>query len=109
MHLNLDVLSNFRLRNSSFSPALCRCLYGPVWHTGLSPLRPPLMGHMACGHFLPHILGNPTDPISPSLQMIISKPAIIFHTSQAFFNFLSMACFASVASFQAKWNVGPCQ
>jgi hypothetical protein len=39
--------------------------------------------------------------------MIISKPAIIFHTSQAFFNFLSMACFASVASFQAKWGVGP--
>ncbi|KAI6042464.1 hypothetical protein EDC04DRAFT_2658242 [Pisolithus marmoratus] len=41
------------------------------------------------------------------LAMIISKPAIIFHTSQAFFNFLSMACFASVASFQAKWGVGP--
>lgn len=41
--------------------------------------------------------------------MIISKPAIIFHTSQAFFNFLSMACFASVASFQAKWGVGPCE
>ena len=40
--------------------------------------------------------------------MIISKPAIIFHTSQVFFNFLSMACFASVASFQAKWGVGPC-
>ncbi|KIK96567.1 hypothetical protein PAXRUDRAFT_825798 [Paxillus rubicundulus Ve08.2h10] len=41
------------------------------------------------------------------LAMIISKPAIIFHTSQIFFNFLSMACFASVASFQAKWHVGP--
>ncbi|KAG9315137.1 hypothetical protein JVU11DRAFT_4260 [Chiua virens] len=40
-------------------------------------------------------------------DMIISKPAIIFHTSQAFFNFLAMACFASVASFQAKWGVGP--
>ncbi|KAG6334110.1 hypothetical protein ID866_4972 [Astraeus odoratus] len=39
--------------------------------------------------------------------MIISKPAIIFHTSQAFFNFLAMACFASVASFQAKWGIGP--
>ncbi|KAF8134858.1 hypothetical protein EV363DRAFT_1160051 [Boletus edulis] len=39
--------------------------------------------------------------------MIISKPAIIFHTSQIFFNFLAMACFASVASFQAKWGVGP--
>ncbi|KAG6369401.1 hypothetical protein JVT61DRAFT_14933 [Boletus reticuloceps] len=41
------------------------------------------------------------------LAMIISKPAIIFHTSQIFFNFLAMACFASVASFQAKWGVGP--
>lgn len=40
-------------------------------------------------------------------DMIISKPAIIFHTSQAFFNFISMACFASVASFQAKWGIGP--
>ena len=41
--------------------------------------------------------------------MIISKPAIVFHTSQIFFNFLAMACFASVASFQAKWGVGPCK
>lgn len=41
--------------------------------------------------------------------MIISKPAIIFHTSQIFFNFLAMACFASVASFQAKWGIGPCE
>ncbi|KAJ8590458.1 hypothetical protein M405DRAFT_736800 [Rhizopogon salebrosus TDB-379] len=39
--------------------------------------------------------------------MIISRPAIIFHTSQIFFNFLAMACFASVASFQAKWKIGP--
>lgn len=40
--------------------------------------------------------------------MIVSKPAIIFHTGQIFFNFLAMACFASVASFQAHWGVGPC-
>ncbi|KAF9267690.1 hypothetical protein L218DRAFT_641171 [Marasmius fiardii PR-910] len=39
--------------------------------------------------------------------MIISKPAIVFHTSQIFFNFLAMACFASVASFQGKYGVGP--
>ncbi|EJD06666.1 uncharacterized protein FOMMEDRAFT_144613 [Fomitiporia mediterranea MF3/22] len=39
--------------------------------------------------------------------MIVSKPAIIFHASQAFFNFLAMCCFASVASFQGKWGVGP--
>src|SRR6267154_1928135 len=41
--------------------------------------------------------------------MIVSKPAIIFHISQIFFNFLAMACFASVASFQAKWKIGPCE
>ncbi|KAG7089632.1 hypothetical protein E1B28_011295 [Marasmius oreades] len=41
------------------------------------------------------------------LWMIISKPAVVFHTSQVFFNFLAMACFASVAAFQGKWGVGP--
>lgn len=40
-------------------------------------------------------------------EMIISKPAIIFHSGQIFFNFLAMICFASVASFQASWGVGP--
>lgn len=40
-------------------------------------------------------------------DMIVSKPVIIFHTSQIFFNFLAMCCFASVAGFQAKWKVGP--
>jgi len=40
-------------------------------------------------------------------DMIVSKPTIVFHTSQIFFNFLAMACFANVASFQAKWHVGP--
>jgi len=40
-------------------------------------------------------------------DMIVSKPAIIFYTGQIFFNFLAMACFAGVASFQAKWKVGP--
>lgn len=40
-------------------------------------------------------------------DMIISKPSIICHVSQAFFNFLAMCCFASVASFQAHWKVGP--
>lgn len=40
--------------------------------------------------------------------MIVSKPAIIFHSSQAFLSFLAMCCFASVASFQAKHGVGPC-
>lgn len=40
-------------------------------------------------------------------DMIISKPAIVFHASQIFFNFLAMACFASVAAFQSKWDVGP--
>ena len=40
--------------------------------------------------------------------MIVSKPAIIAHSGQIFFNFLAMACYASVAAFQAKWHVGPC-
>ncbi|TFK50034.1 hypothetical protein OE88DRAFT_1661537 [Heliocybe sulcata] len=40
-------------------------------------------------------------------DMIVSKPTIIFHASQAFFNFLAMACFASVAAFQARFHVGP--
>jgi len=39
--------------------------------------------------------------------MIVSKPAIICHASQAFFGFLAMCCFASVASFQAHYNIGP--
>jgi hypothetical protein len=40
-------------------------------------------------------------------DMIVSKPTIVLHASQIFFNFLAMACFASVASFQAHWGVGP--
>ncbi|KAJ7454820.1 hypothetical protein FB451DRAFT_1279482 [Mycena latifolia] len=40
-------------------------------------------------------------------DMIVSKPMIIFHTSQIFFNFLAMCCFAAVAAFQAKWHIGP--
>ncbi|KAI9001548.1 hypothetical protein BD414DRAFT_475006, partial [Trametes punicea] len=39
--------------------------------------------------------------------MIVSKPAIVFYVSQAFFNFLAMCCMAAVAAFQAKWGVGP--
>ena len=41
--------------------------------------------------------------------MIVSKPAIVCHASEIFFSFLAMCCFASVASFQAKWGVGPCE
>jgi len=39
--------------------------------------------------------------------MIVSKPTIVAHSSQIFFNFIAMICFAAVASFQAKWGVGP--
>ncbi|KAG0697364.1 hypothetical protein DFH29DRAFT_1071650 [Suillus ampliporus] len=52
-------------------------------------------------------IGNGRGMVNYEDDMIISKPAIIFHISQIFFNFLAMACFASVASFQAKWKVGP--
>ncbi|KAI0833715.1 hypothetical protein BC628DRAFT_1307480 [Trametes gibbosa] len=41
------------------------------------------------------------------IWMIVSKPAIVFYVSQAFFNFLAMCCMAAVCAFQAKWGVGP--
>jgi len=50
-------------------------------------------------------IGNGHAPFED--DMIVSKPTIIFHASQAFFNFLAMCCFASCAAFQAKWKVGP--
>lgn len=40
--------------------------------------------------------------------MIVAKPTIVLHSTQIFFNFLAMACFAGVARFQAKHGVGPC-
>ncbi|KAI0350032.1 hypothetical protein OH77DRAFT_1431424 [Trametes cingulata] len=40
-------------------------------------------------------------------DMIVSKPAIVFYVSQAFFNFLAMCCMAAISAFQAKWGVGP--
>lgn len=49
--------------------------------------------------------GNSLRPFDD--DMIISKPAIVAHTLQAFFSFLAMACFASLAAFQSKWKVGP--
>ncbi|KAF8274782.1 hypothetical protein EI94DRAFT_1713038 [Lactarius quietus] len=52
-------------------------------------------------------IGNRRGALGFEDDMIVSKPAIICHVSQAFFNFLAMCCFASVASFQAHWNVGP--
>lgn len=39
-------------------------------------------------------------------EMPLSKPAIVFYACQIFFSFLAMCCFASVASFQAKWKIG---
>lgn len=43
------------------------------------------------------------------VQMIVSKPTIVFHASEIFFSFLALCCFSSVAAFQAKWGVGPCE
>jgi hypothetical protein len=40
--------------------------------------------------------------------MIVSKATIILHTVQIFFNFLAMACFASLAGFQSHWGIGVC-
>jgi hypothetical protein len=69
------------------------------------------MGLVALGSFL-SLLPIPTRVsicLTTLSQMIVSKPAIVFHSSQILFNFLAMACFASVASFQAKFGVGPCK
>ncbi|KAH8826420.1 hypothetical protein DL96DRAFT_1499391 [Flagelloscypha sp. PMI_526] len=40
-------------------------------------------------------------------DMIVPKRVIVLHGAQVFFNFLAMCCMASVASFQAKYHVGP--
>ncbi|KAG5642061.1 hypothetical protein DXG03_003733 [Asterophora parasitica] len=52
-------------------------------------------------------IGHGGNAIAFDDNMIVSKPTIVFHASQIFFNFLAMACFASVASFQSKWKIGP--
>jgi len=41
-------------------------------------------------------------------DLILSKPYIVAASLQIFFSFIAMCCFASVASFQAKFSVGPC-
>jgi len=40
-------------------------------------------------------------------EMPLSKPAIVYYTCQLFFTFVAICCFASVASFQAQWKIGP--
>ncbi|KAF9470898.1 hypothetical protein BDN70DRAFT_888639 [Pholiota conissans] len=52
-------------------------------------------------------IGSGHGMVAADDDMIVSKPTIVIHASQIFFNFLAMACFAGVASFQAKWHVGP--
>lgn len=52
-------------------------------------------------------IGNGHGMVPFDDNMIVSKPAIVAHSGQIFFNFLSMACYASVAAFQAKHGVGP--
>jgi len=52
-------------------------------------------------------IGNGRGALGFEDDMIVSKPAIICHVSQAFFGFLAMCCFASVAAFQAHWHIGP--
>jgi hypothetical protein len=52
-------------------------------------------------------IGNRRGTLDFEDDMIVSKPAIICHCSQAFFSFLAMCCFASVASFQAHYKIGP--
>ncbi|KAH7884561.1 hypothetical protein F5I97DRAFT_1890345 [Phlebopus sp. FC_14] len=78
-----------------------------VLKDGLDRVLPQKKKSTAMSSSISGGLGNGHGMARYEDDMIISKPAIIFHTSQIFFNFLSMACFASVASFQAKWKVGP--
>ncbi|KAF9048486.1 hypothetical protein BJ165DRAFT_1414320 [Panaeolus papilionaceus] len=52
-------------------------------------------------------IGNGHGMVGTDDDMIVSKPVIVLHSLQIFFNFLAMCCFASAASFQAKWKVGP--
>ncbi|KAJ2929378.1 hypothetical protein H1R20_g7729, partial [Candolleomyces eurysporus] len=52
-------------------------------------------------------IGNGHGMVPFDDNMIVSKPAIIAYSGQIFFNFLCMACYASLASFQAKFGVGP--
>ncbi|KAI0292154.1 hypothetical protein BC826DRAFT_1020304 [Russula brevipes] len=52
-------------------------------------------------------IGNRRGTLGFEDDMIVSKPAIVCHSSQIFFSFLAMCCFASVASFQARFHVGP--
>ncbi|KAH9974837.1 hypothetical protein BJV74DRAFT_863305 [Russula compacta] len=52
-------------------------------------------------------IGNRRGALGFEDDMIVSKPAIVFHTSQIFFSFLAMCCFASVAGFQAHFKIGP--
>ena len=40
-------------------------------------------------------------------DMIISKPAIVFHAIEIFFTFLAMACFAATAAFETQWGIAP--
>ncbi|KAI0033100.1 hypothetical protein K488DRAFT_78101 [Vararia minispora EC-137] len=52
-------------------------------------------------------IGNGRGAVGFEDDMIVSKPIIVCHACQIFFAFIAMCCFASVASFQAKWKVGP--
>jgi len=38
---------------------------------------------------------------------MLSSARVVVYALQALFGFIAMSCFASVARFQAKWNVGP--
>lgn len=85
---------------SSYSWLSCLLL----GHSGYGWVKPASGSHL----FLVLSRYFTTRRLTRLLQMIVSKPMIVFHTSQIFFNFLAMCCFASVAAFQAKWHIGPC-
>lgn len=74
---------------------------------GISRIIPEKRGGRGSSLPLNGGIGNHTGHGMVEDDMIVSKPAIVFHASQIFFNFLTMACYASVTAFQAQWDVGP--
>ncbi|ELU40759.1 hypothetical protein AG1IA_05202 [Rhizoctonia solani AG-1 IA] len=56
----------------------------------------------------PKPLATASGGIGHGMQFDDDVP-IVYYACQIFFSFLAMCCFASVASFQAKWHVGPCE
>jgi len=64
---------------------------------------------LSCGYGVASLVRAFADmPVLP-FQMISPEVSIRFHCVLILLNFFAMACFAAVADFQAKWDIGPCE